>query len=172
MASLTNHSFDKQQLLKSLLKQKILFLFLLMAVCTSCSKEHGDKEIKADLTTKAKNELNFAAVNYTVEDGVVTLTGKCGSEKSKKEVEETVKGINIVKGIINKIVVASVVINADLPLKQSVDSVLKDYPEVQADVSGNTIVLEGKAMKQDVNKMLPALNQLHPAKIDNQLKLQ
>ena len=112
-------------------KQKIrvnyLFLFMLIAGCTSCSKDHRDKEIKADLTTKAKNELNFAAVNYTVEDGIVTLTGKCSSEKSKSEAEQAVKGINIVKGIINKIIVAPVILNADLPLKQAVDSVLKNF---------------------------------------------
>ena len=148
------------------------FLFLLMAIGTSCSKERRDKDIKADLTAKAKNELNFAAVNFTVEDGVVTLTGKCGSEKSKGEVEQTVKGINIVKGIINKIVVAPVVISSDWPLKQSVDSVLKDYPEVQADVKSGTIVLEGKVQNKDAGKILAGLNQLHPQKIENELKLQ
>lgn len=107
MAVQLNHTLSKQ-LFKSFLKHPVFFLLMLIAVCTSCSKEHRDREIKADLTTKAKNELNFAAVNYTVDDGIVNLTGKCGSEKSKQEAEETVKGINIVNGIVNKIVVAPV----------------------------------------------------------------
>lgn len=149
-----------------------VFLFMLIAVCTSCSKEQKDKEIKADLAAKAKDQLSFAAVNYTVDGGVVTLTGKCSSEKSKGEVEETVKGINIINGIINKIVVAPVVLNKDLPMKQSVDSVLKDYPSLQANVSGDTIMLDGKAKKQELSKLMPALNKLHPTKIDNRLQMQ
>jgi len=149
-----------------------LFLFMLITVCSSCSQKHVDKEIKADLSTKAKNELNFAAVNYTVKDGIVTLTGKCSSEKSKHEVEETVKGINIIKGIDNKIVIAPVVINSDFPLKQAADSVLKGYPTVEANVSDDTITLDGKAKKQEVAKILPALNKLHPGKIDNKVTVQ
>lgn len=150
---------------------KYLFL-VLVAIFASCSQANQDKEIKADIATKAKDELNFAAVNYTVEDGIVTLTGKCPSEKSKNEAEQTVKGINIVKGIINKIEVAPVELNADLTLKQAVDSVLKTYPTVQADVTNGTIMLEGKAQKQEVGKITASLSQLKPVKIDNQLHLQ
>lgn len=149
-----------------------IFSFMLILICSSCSKEHRDKEIKADLTVKAKSDLNFAAVTFTVEDGVVTLTGKCSSEKSKHEAEEMVKGINIVKGIANNIVVAPVVLTTDLPMKQAVDSVLKDYPAVMGKVSGDTVVLEGKAQKQEVTKILPALNKLHPNKIDNRVTIQ
>lgn len=149
-----------------------IFLFMLMAVCTSCSKAHRDGEIKADLATKAKYELNFAGVNYTVENGVVTLTGKCSTQKSKDAVEQMVKEINIVKGLVDRIVIAPVVINADAMLKQTVDSVLKKYPTVTADVSKNIIILEGKAPQKDLGKIMPALNQLHPDKIDNRLQLQ
>ena len=91
--------------------------FVFMLINTSCSQQNEDKNIKADLSAKAKNELNFAGVNFTVTDGVVTLTGNCGSEKSKNTVEETVKSVNTVKGINNKIVIAPVNINADLRLK-------------------------------------------------------
>ncbi len=149
---------------------KILLSLFFVGTISSCSQQELDKEIKADLAAKAKNELNFAAVDYTIEDGVVTLTGKCPSEKSKGEAEQTVKGINLVKGIVNHIEVAPVVLNADLPLKQAVDSVLKDYPEVQANVKGGTVVLEGKAKTKDAGKILAGLNPLHPQKIENQLK--
>ncbi|MVN22849.1 BON domain-containing protein [Mucilaginibacter arboris] len=168
----TQNNFFRIGKQKATLNYLTIFLLLLIILCSSCSKAHRDKEIKADLTTKAKNELNFAGVNYMVEDGVVTLTGKCSSEKSKNEVEQDVKGINIVKGIINKIVVAPVTLTSDFPLKQAADSVLKNYPGAEADVSGNTIVLEGKAAQKDVDKILPALNKLHPNKIDNRLKLE
>lgn len=146
------------------------FLWVLIAVCTSCSQANQDKNIKADLSAKTKTDLNFAAVNFTVEDGVVTLTGKCASEKSKSEAEQTVKSINIVKGVINQVMIAPVVIKADFVLKQAVDSVLTGYPSAKADVNGNNILLEGKAEKKDMEKLLSDLNKLHPVKIDNQLK--
>ncbi len=152
------------------IKLYICFLFMLIAICTSCSQANQDKHIKADLTAKAKNDLNFAGVNYTVNNGMVILTGNCSSAKSKAEVEQTVKGINIIKGIDNRIVIASVVINADFPLKQAVDSVLKTYPQVQATVNKNIILLEGKAEKKDIGKLLLGLNKLHPDKIENRLK--
>ncbi|MGI4749064.1 MAG: BON domain-containing protein [Janthinobacterium lividum] len=146
------------------------FLLVLIMVFTSCSQANEDKNIKADLSSKAKTDLNFAAVNFTVDEGVVTLTGKCASEKSKGAAEQTVKNINIVKGIINQIVVAPVTINADFVLKQAVDSVLTSYPSAKAAVNGNTILLEGKAAKKDMDKLLLGLNKLHPDKIENQLK--
>ena len=149
---------------------RLLLSLFLAGILSSCSQQELDKEIKADLTSKAKNDLDLAAVNYTVEDGVVTLTGRCASEKSKSEAEQTVKGINIVKGIVNHIEVAPVVLTANFPLKQAADSVLKTYPRVQANVKGDTIVLEGKAKNQDAGKILAGLKPLHPQKIENQLK--
>jgi hyperosmotically inducible protein len=150
----------------------ILLLSLFYAgILSSCSQQELDKEIKADIATKAKSELNLAAVNYTVENGVVTLTGRCASEKSKGEAEQTIKGINIIKGLVNHIEVAPVVLTTNLPLKQAVDSVLKTYPTVQANVKGDTIVLEGKAKSKDASKILAGLNPLHPQKIENELKV-
>jgi osmotically-inducible protein OsmY len=163
-------SFSDQKILKKRIGA-MLFMLMLM-VFSGCSQQNQDKHIKADLAAKTKSELNFAGVNYTVDGGVVTLTGKCASEKSKSEAEQLVKSINIVKGIINQIEVAPVVLNADLPLKQAVDSVLKSYPAVQANVSGNIILLQGKTGKKDVSKLLSGLNELHAAKIDNQLKVE
>lgn len=143
---------------------------LLLFFCVGCSQQELDKEIKADIAAKAKSEISLAAVNYTVENSVVTLTGKCSSEKSKSEAEQTIKGINIIKGIVNQIEVAPVVLTTSFPLKQAVDSVLKTYPTVKADVKGDTIVLEGKAQSKDAGKILAGLRPLHPRKIENRLK--
>ncbi|MGI4804471.1 MAG: BON domain-containing protein [Janthinobacterium lividum] len=147
--------------------QFIFFVFMLISI--SCGQQNQDKNIKADLSAKAKNELNFANVNFTVADGVVTLIGNCGSEKSKNAVEQTVKSINIIKGIDDKIVIAPVTINADLPLKQNVDSVLANYPAVEANITAGTIILQGKTKQQDADKILAALNNLHSGKIKNEL---
>jgi hypothetical protein len=148
-----------------------LLLFVL-SVVTACSQQSQDKEIKADIVTKVKTDINFAGVSYTVDRGMVTLTGFCSTDKSKKEAEKTIKAINIIKGINNQIQIAPVVITADMPLKQSVDSVLAAYPTIQADVLANVITLKGKAQRQETDKLMSAINMLNPAKVENQLIIQ
>ena len=147
-------------------------IFIFMLILSACSKQSQDKEIKADIVTKVKTDVNFAGVSYTVDGGMVTLTGFCATDKSKKEAEKTIKGINIIKGINNQIQIAPVVITADMPLKQSVDSVLAAYPTIQASVLAKVVTLQGKAQKQETDKLIPAINTLHPAKIENQLMVQ
>jgi len=150
---------------------KQLVLFLVTCFClASCSQEQTDKEIKADITVKAKSNLNFANVNFTVDKGVVTLTGKCPSEQNKEHIEATIKSISIVKGIIDSIQIAPVTITADQPLKQAVDSVLMDYANVDANVSNDTVTLMGKAKKQELTKLMQQMKKLNPLQINNEIK--
>jgi osmotically-inducible protein OsmY len=75
---------------------------LVLAVClfSSCSQQRQDRNIKADIATKAKTDLNFAGVRFTVSDGIVSLTGRCPTQKAKEAVEKTVRDISIVKDIV------------------------------------------------------------------------
>jgi hypothetical protein len=154
------------------IKYAVLLYVGMAAGLLACSQAKLDKEIKADLVTKAKTDVNFAGVSYTVDEGVVTLTGACSSAKAKSEAEKTVKSINIVKSVNNQIVIAPVIMNADFPLKQSVDSILATYPSVQANVAQQMVTLTGKTTTQEVDKLLPAIQKLNPSKIDNQLQVQ
>src|SRR4051812_10732989 len=96
------------------------FWIVISGVLASC---HSDKDaiIKADLSTKAESEKDFAGVLYTVENGMVTLEGACPSGKSKDAVEKTTKGLYGVKQVVNHIVIAPVVIGTDELLKKRVD---------------------------------------------------
>jgi hypothetical protein len=155
--------------------QRVLLVWLLIVVSlnlVSCGQAKQDREIKADIATKVKTDVNFAGVNYTVNKGVVTLTGFCATEKSRQIAEKTIKGINIIKGINNLIKIAPVVITADQPLKQSVDSILAAYPTIQADVLEQVVTLKGDSKKQEAEKLIPALNKLNPIKIQNQMTVQ
>lgn len=68
--------------------------------------------------------------------------------------------------------VAPVLLSADLGLKQQVDSVLAAYPAVQASVSNYVVTLTGRLPRQESGKLIPAINQLGAARIDNQLLVQ
>jgi len=152
----------------------IIYIAVICLVATQfgCNQKKRDKEIKADIMTKTKTDLNFAGVSYTVEGGVVTLTGNCPTGKSRSEAEKTIKTINVIKGLNNQIVVAPVLLNADLGLKQQVDSVLAAYPAVQGIVSNRIVTLTGRMLRQESGKLMPAINQLGAARIDNQLFLE
>jgi basic membrane lipoprotein Med (substrate-binding protein (PBP1-ABC) superfamily) len=142
----------------------LVFFFLF-----SCSQKTKDECIKADLTTKSKSELNFAGINYTVDKGVVSLSGICSSEKDKTTVESKVKGIAGVKEVVNNIANGPVVIGTDFGLKQSVDSVLKKYPKAEALVKDSAVTLQGSVAPDAIAKIMTGLQTLQPKSIDNKL---
>jgi len=149
--------------------QRIIRCGILVFTVTLAYSCTTDKEIKADIATKAKTDINFAAVNYSVENKIVTLTGSCPSQKSVQQVAQTIKSINVISGLINNIKVAPVTLDENLPLKQAVDSLLADYPTVQANVNQGTVELYGKAPKQMVDKLLPEVYKLHPVGIQTKI---
>ncbi|HEX8358176.1 MAG TPA: BON domain-containing protein, partial [Segetibacter sp.] len=83
------------------------FLVMGMAL-TACADL--DTTIKADLSTKALAEKDFAGVRFTVDNHVVTLSGECPTEKSKSTVEAKAKGLYGVENVVNNITIAPVVI--------------------------------------------------------------
>jgi hyperosmotically inducible protein len=151
---------------KSNITRVLTGLGMYLLVATGCTT---DKDIKAQITGLAKTDVNFADVNYTVENKVVTLTGYCPSKKSKDEVEATMKSIRVVKGINNQIQIAPVVLDNAFPLKQAVDSVLAQYPTVQANVTTTQVTLMGKVKKPEADKLLPAITKLNIGQVINQL---
>ncbi|HEX8331444.1 MAG TPA: hypothetical protein VF622_02410, partial [Segetibacter sp.] len=60
----------------------------------------------------------------------------------------------------------------DQALKESVDSVLKTYPAVQAITVDSIVALEGKVESSQLPKLLSALNSLRPRFIENKLVVQ
>ena len=134
----------------------------------SCSR-NKDATIKADLTTKATTEKDFSGVRFTVEDGVVTLSGVCATDKARNSVYEKVKGLYAVKDVVNNLSIGPVVIGTDELLKQGVDSVLKKYAGVQAIVRDSVVELEGKATSHESEKLIAAIEKLAPERVENKL---
>ncbi|HEX8462272.1 MAG TPA: BON domain-containing protein [Segetibacter sp.] len=149
-----------------MIKKNMLFHLVIIAllhlILVSCDQKVTDKAVKADLLTKAKSEKDFAGVRIMVENGVVTLSGKCPSAKSKSTVETTTKGVYGVKSVTNNIIIAPVVIGTDHLLKQGVDSLLKEYAGVQAIVEDSIVTLEGKVESGSAPKLTTAIQSLQP----------
>ena len=141
-----------------------LFAILINGVI-SCSS-NKDITIKADLATKAKEEKDFAGVRFTVENGTVTLNGECATEKSRSTVESTAKGLYAVKDVVNNITIGPVVIGTDQLLKQSVDSVLQQYPAMEAVTKDSVVNLQGKITDDKLGELKKAIESLKPKMVN------
>ncbi|MDB5208658.1 MAG: transport-associated protein [Flavisolibacter sp.] len=138
----------------------------------SCSRQTKDSDIKADITTKAKTEIGFAGVEYTVQNGVVNLAGLCPSTKEKDKIEATVRKIAGVKNVVNATRIGPVVIDENFSLKQSVDSVLKPYNMATAQVSNGRVIVTGRVEQKKLQSITEAFRELNAGQIDNQLTVQ
>jgi len=144
---------------------------LLLCVATFMAGCTTDKDIKADIAQKAKNDVNFAGVSYTVENKVVTLSGRCSSVKARQKVWQAVKDINVIKGVIDSIQILPVLLDDDFALQQAADSVLAVYPQAQANVKNQSIFLFGKATKKDMDSLIAAVKRLQPAQVVTKLRV-
>lgn len=144
-----------------------IVIFLAAILLQSCTAK--DTTIKADLVAKAKSEKDFAGVRFTVDKGIVTLGGECATEKSKSTVETTVRGTYGVKDVVNNISIAPVVIGIDQQLKQGIDSLLRDYPGIEAITKDSMVYLQGKLADDKVQKLKNEVNSLKPKMLDARL---
>ena len=127
---------------------------------SGCREGIRDEEIKADLTMKAKEDLNFAGVQFYVENAQVTLSGSCPTLKSRALLIQKIKAIHVVDTIINNLEIAPVVLTTTFGLKQDVDSILSKYPTVTALVTDSIVGIKGKVKDQERGKLLRALGEL------------
>lgn len=142
---------------------------LILCMQLSCSQKHKDKEAKADITVKAKSDPAFAGVRFVINNGVITLNGNCPIQQTKDKVESTVKDVYGIQQVVNDIQIAPVIIGTDQELKQSVDSILGQYPNVEAIVKDSMVQLQGQIQTKDEEKLLSAIQSLQPARTENQL---
>ncbi len=145
-----------------------VFICSLLLLC-SCSQEQRDREIKADFTVKAKGDIDYAGIRFTVKDGIISIDGECPTQVAKSKVETKAKALYAVKEIISHIKIAPVVIGTDHQLKQGVDSILGKYPGVEAIVKDSVVHLLGKAENKDEQKLLAAIQTLRPRQLQNEV---
>lgn len=132
---------------------------------SACSQRARDKEIKADITIKAKEDVNFAGVHFTVDNGIVSLWGNCPTEKSRDFLLQKLSTIHVIKSVEDRIMIGPVSLGSDFNTKLQVDSVLASYPGVAAVLSGNGLRLIGKVGSAELPKMLEALSKINSGKV-------
>jgi hypothetical protein len=136
----------------------------------SCKGKNKDADISASIQSKTQTDPSFAGVNATVLDGVVTLTGQCNDAPCKTNAEQSVKGIDGVKKVVNNITLAPVTVTQDSPLKAGAERIAARYG-VEAETNGGVITIRGQLKRDSLQQLMMEMNELKPAKVENQLVL-
>ena len=148
--------------------------YCLVVICMtiiSCSPEDYDKQIKIDITSKAKSDINFAGVNYIVKNGGVILTGSCPTVKARAGVDQSLSTIHILKFVDNRIKISPVTMGASFAIKQAVDSVLATYPLVNAEVTDSAVVLIGSVKGPESAKLLSDIKKVASGTLVNNMTI-
>ncbi len=140
-----------------------IFLLLMCACNDSVSDADLQEQITADLHANEK----FKAVEISVVNGAVSLTGTCDGENCADEAGDQVKDMDGVKSLDNQVKRRE----TDLTMRSSVQSIISKYQGVQADVAAGVIVLRGSIVKDQLQPLMTELEALRPQKIDNQLAI-
>jgi osmotically-inducible protein OsmY len=143
---------------------------------TSCSPK--DADVKASIEKSLKENPSTAAVMVMVSEGVATLSGEVADPTIQASLEASVKAIKGVKSVTNNTTVtpppapvAPVEIATADVLTQSVKDAIKDFAGVSADVAEGVVTLTGEIKKDQLPKLMMALNSLKPKKIENKLTI-
>ncbi|MDQ0638477.1 osmotically-inducible protein OsmY [Pedobacter sp. W3I1] len=148
---------------------RLFMLMLTYPLVLSCNSEKRDQEIKADLVSKAKEDLNFVGVMFTVSDARVHLWGSCPTAHSRNLVREKIGTIHVIKSVNDQIRINAVKVDHNLELKQKADSVSVEYPGVAVSVCDEVVTLTGKVRPDKLKVLIASIGQLNPRAIRNQL---
>ncbi len=144
----------------------IFVIAVLLSVMVSCNNKPDDKQIQDNVTKQLQNNKNYAGVNSSVKEGVVTLTGMCEGDNCVTDIEKNIKAVDGVTKVENNIVKDN---STDMTMRTSIQTIITKYPGVQADVAAGVIVLRGDIDRDNLQSLMSELSALHPEKIDNQL---
>jgi hypothetical protein len=147
------------------IQSKIYSFAITVLLMAACSSYERDKQIKADLTVKAKEDINFAGLKFTVQDRYVHIWGICPTERAKTEVIRKLAAIHVIKGINAKLVIAPLKIDTNFVLKQRMDSLLARHPGLWSELSGQRIIIKGRIKDKQLPQLLNSIHQAIPNRL-------
>lgn len=172
---------------QSLIQMKNNFLlaaisFFIALSIAGCGER--DMVVEERINNRLHERQQLMAITATFADGVATLSGDADSEADKESAEAIARQVKGVDSVINKIstpIVSDQVhavppagsgLIADETIMDSTEAILKNYPGVNASVSGGTITLTGTVDMNSKDSLISALRSLHPVNINDQLSAQ
>jgi osmotically-inducible protein OsmY len=132
--------------------KKIIVALITAVALAGCHT--SDEEIRADIATKARKDLSFAGLYYTVQNGKVSFKGSCPSQKAFNQVKQAIRNIHVIKSVNYKVRIAPVTLDSLTQIKLQVDSLLAKYPRVVAEVKPNEVTLKGSVAASKRPKLI------------------
>lgn len=161
--------------------KKFLFAGVFAVVSVSfiaCHMGPNDADIKASVEERLKADPKITNPAIDVKDGVVTISGECPDEATRVNCENEAKDVKGVKSVVNNCTVtappaapAPVAMTPDEMLKASVNAAIANYPGVKAEVNDSVVTLTGDIKKEDLTKLMQAVNDLKPKKVKNNMNI-
>jgi osmotically-inducible protein OsmY len=121
--------------------KKIIVALITAVALAGC--QTSDEEIRADIATKARKDLSFAGLQYTVQNGAVSFNGSVPSQKAFNQIKQAIRNIHVIKSVNYKVGIAPLMLDTLTQVKMQVDSILAKYPQVIAEVRPAGITLRG-----------------------------
>jgi hyperosmotically inducible periplasmic protein len=145
----------------------ILLMGALTLFVTSCKPKDADVQAKIVEALKATPGFSVA-----VKDGVATLTGVVENDAAKAAAEAAIKGIKGVASVVNNVTVTPpIVFSADEVLGNGAKAALAAFGTVSSMVKDGIITLTGSLKRDDLAKVMSAVQALKPVKVVNQITI-
>jgi hyperosmotically inducible periplasmic protein len=148
-----------------------MVVFILGSLLYSCKANDANIQEAAH----AKAIAIDPGVNVTVNEGVVTVTGQVKDRATQDALGNSLKDVKGVKSVVNNTTVASseVQVNPDNLIRAAINAnfLQKGIRDVDFTVAGGVVTLTGEISREDLQKVMRAVNEAKPKKVNNELKL-
>jgi hyperosmotically inducible protein len=160
----------------------ISLMLTLIVALAGCNRGPNDETLTQHVKAKISADAGLAAqaVNVSVKDGVVTLTGTVNSDPNKTRAGELAKSVEGVKSVANTLTVRPPIVNAtpppvspDVRLRTDVTASLAKYgiTTVTATVANGEVTLTGDVPRAKLQDAMKAANESHPKKVVNKMTI-
>lgn len=141
----------------------------------SCKSKPKDSDLQTAFAEKARGNAQLANIKASVTGGVLTLDGQCPDEACKTSAEQVARDVKGVTSVTNHIYVTPppppVAINDDAAIRSSISTVVQKYPGVTADVQNGAVTLRGNIKRDNLQKLMMAVNEANIKNVNNQLTI-
>ena len=157
------------------MKKTGLFLSIVLSGLLMFSCRPNDTKLRTEVGNALST--NYPQVNYTVTEGVVTLSGNVTSDQIRTGAEQAAKSVKNIKSVTNNISVRTPIVtrssDTDVTLRTQIITkmVNKGFNDVKVDVRDGEVILSGQVARNDLQEVMKIANESNPRKVTNQLTL-
>lgn len=139
----------------------ILYIFFFLAACNPLTSH--EEKIKESIHSILQSNNLYKSVRFDMHEDTILLSGSVAAMDSKTNLEQAVKAIDQIGEVINHIEING----GFAPLTQNIFDITKNYPTIEAQVTGDSIlILRGNIKKNNWVGLQQSLSVIKVKKMD------